>query len=120
MLGALGAGTIPLALVVWAFFATWLPFATPGTPHPWRAIVPFAGLAVLAMALGYLDRTEGPGLGFLAAMPGAFVGGVLGLLAALRPSDLHLTILLVAAFILAGSLGGWLGSRVKARLHGSG
>lgn len=117
---ALGAGLVPLALVGWAFFATMLPFATPEASHPLRAAVPFVGLAVVAAVLGYLGPSEGVALGFVSAMPGALVGGALGLLAALQPGDLLLVPQLVAAFVLVGTLGGWLGSRARVAISSAG
>lgn len=114
MLTALGVGLLPLVLVLWAFFATVLPSAAPMIGHPGRAIVPFVGVGVAGGALGYIGRQDGVRMGFLAAMPGAFVGGALGLLAALEPTDLFLVPVLMAAYILVGILAGWFGSRLRA------
>jgi hypothetical protein len=108
---ALGVGLVVSLAVVWAFFATLLPFAGPSIGHPWRGGVPF--VAVSFAGFGLARRIEGSGrrIGVLVGLPGAAIGGVLGVLAALRTAHLLAVAGLVVVHLASASLGGWLGGR---------
>lgn len=113
---ALGAGSLPLIVVLWAFFAGLLPVEAPRVAHPWRASIPFAVVLFTGLGLGAAYPDDGVRLGVLAALPGLIVGGGLAILAALSLRDLFLTAVLAAGFVLFSTFGAWLGGWVRARL----
>ncbi len=104
---AIAAGLIPLFVIVWAFFETLLPFATPWIDHPFRALVPFLVLLFTAFTLGYVFE-PGVRLGMVASLPGAIIGGILGILAAIELAHLFTVLGMVLAYVITGVFGSWL------------
>lgn len=111
---ALGVGLAVSLTVVWAFFATLLPFDLLGIGHPWRGGLPFLVVGLAGFGLGRALPGSGPRTGALVGLPGALLGGGLGVLTALRPVHLLVVAGLVLAYLASASLGGWLGT-VAAR-----
>lgn len=108
---ALGAGAWVAVLVLWAFFATLLPVPALEVSHPWRGVIPFLAVFLAGWGIGRTQNGTGSRLGLLLGFPGALVGGVLGLLTALRPLHLVLLVLLVAAFVASAVASVRLGGR---------
>lgn len=108
---ALAAGALAAGLVVWAFFATFLPVPELELGHPWRGTIPFLAVFLAGVGVGRAQPRQGLLGGLLVGLPGAFLGGVLGLLAALRPRHLVLLLVLVATFVALAIAGVRLGAR---------